>query len=511
VKPTLSPHLKQFAQCIGLASLILVMNYGDLLGGGADVRMHVPFPLVGIALAQLADIFLLALVLFAILAPLKRSRRYYPWARLALAILAPPYLFERMRQLIPYDLPDGLIVLLFALWGGLLLLLLFRFNRWYRQLMRLGDAVGVFLFLFACASIVQLLVITLWKPGPHQHTVAWATTPQSPRTHPKVVWIIFDELSFDQTFGHRAKDLALPNFDSLRAQSTLFTDTLPIGSRTVKVLPSLLTGHGVDDTRFSFSNKFRVHYTGVHGWHPLDGSQTVFADAQHQGWRTAVVGWYNPYCTLYAGTIDDCYFMNLDRIDGDMAQWNSFWRNTYNPLAQVVREIKAPARADKDSCNVDVRQRLQTHLDLESHALHVLHTDQADLVFLHMDIPHSPNIWSRIEDNYTTFCDSSYLDNLALADRVLGKYLAELRASPRWNDTTVIVEGDHSWRIDLWNWLPAWTAEDDAVTRNGFDPRPAVLIHQAGQTTPATDPNPWSLLNIHTVVEQVLHNQPVHF
>ena len=34
--------LKKLSQSIGLSSLILVMNYGDLLGGGSDVRMHVP-------------------------------------------------------------------------------------------------------------------------------------------------------------------------------------------------------------------------------------------------------------------------------------------------------------------------------------------------------------------------------------------------------------------------------------------------------------------------------------
>jgi hypothetical protein len=502
------PLLKKFAQCLGLSSLILVMNYGDLLGGGGDVRMHVPFPLVGIALAQLADIVILGLVLFAVLAPLKRSPKVYPWVRLALAILAPPYLFERMRQLIHYDVPDWLPVLVCVLWVVGLPLLLFKFNRWYRQLMRVGDAVGIFLFLFAVSSIAQLLFVMLWKPGPYRHDAAWETRSQPPRHHAKIVWVVFDELSFDQVFEHRAKNLSLPNFDALRAESTLFTDVQPVGSRTVKVLPSLLTGQGVDDTQFTFANKFKVHYTGVHGWHPLDGSGTIFADAQKQGWRTAVVGWYNPYCTLYAGAIDQCYFMNLDRIDGDMAQQNSFWRNTYAPLQQVVREIKAPARADKDSCNVDVRQRLKTDKDLEQHALELLHDDQADMVFFHMAVPHSPNIWSRIEDDYTTFCDSSYLDNLALADRILGKFMAELRASPRWADTTVIVEGDHSWRISLWDWLPAWTDEDDAASRSGFDPRPALVIHAPGQTKSATNATAWSLLNVHRVVEQALRGQP---
>ena len=49
--------LKKLGQCLGLASMLLVMSYGDLLGGGYDVRMHVPFALHGIVWAQLTDIF----------------------------------------------------------------------------------------------------------------------------------------------------------------------------------------------------------------------------------------------------------------------------------------------------------------------------------------------------------------------------------------------------------------------------------------------------------------------
>ena len=68
--------LKKLGQCLGLASMLLVMSYGDLLGGGYDVRMHVPFALNGIAWAQLTDIFLLGLLLFAVIGPLSRTRLY---------------------------------------------------------------------------------------------------------------------------------------------------------------------------------------------------------------------------------------------------------------------------------------------------------------------------------------------------------------------------------------------------------------------------------------------------
>jgi membrane-anchored protein YejM (alkaline phosphatase superfamily) len=173
--------------------------------------------------------------------------------------------------------------------------------------------------------------------------------------------------------------------------------------------------------------------------------------------------------------------------------------------------MKSPARADRDLCTFDVRQRYQTHIDLQQHAFQLLHTDQADFVLFHFSEPHSPNIWSRIHDDYTQFCDSSYLDNLALTDRVLGNVMAALKASPRWDQTTLIVEGDHGWRIDEWNWLPAWTEEDDAASRGVFDPRPALIIHQPGQAQPETVANPWPLIQIHGVVEQVLHGQAAKF
>ncbi len=86
--------------------------------------------------------------------------------------------------------------------------------------------------------------------------------------------------------------------------------------------------------------------------------------------------------------------------------------------------------------------------------------------------------------------------------------MALLRASPRWQDTTLIVQGDHSWRVELWDSLPAWTDEDDAASRNIFDPRPAMIIHRAGEATPQTDASPWPILNVHQVIEQALHAQP---
>src|SRR6202789_2908609 len=103
--------LKKLGQCLGLSSMVLVMSYGDLLGGGYDVRMHVPFGLHGIAWAQLTDIVLLGLLLFAVIGPLSRTRAY-PWVQLLLTIAVPPYLILLTRSEISLAVTKNLVLLL---------------------------------------------------------------------------------------------------------------------------------------------------------------------------------------------------------------------------------------------------------------------------------------------------------------------------------------------------------------------------------------------------------------
>ena len=502
--------LKKLCQSLGLASLILVTNYGDLLGGGADVRMHTPFPLAQVCFAHIADILILTLLLFLLLSAFARTH-VYPWVRLLLAIVLPPYLLQRTQSINSFDLIESLVALFLVLWAAIVLLLLLRYGKWYRRLIRAGSFVSAALALFALASIAQLLWVAAWKPAPNQIAAAWnqpADASQPPRQHPLLVWIVFDELSYDQLFEHRAPNLALPNFDALRAQSTLFTNTQSIGIHTVKVLPSLLTGRLVDGIRYTFRNRLWVHHADGSGRQLIDGPSSVFGDAVQSGWRTAAVGWYNPYCSAYAPSIQNCYWTDHDMQDGPISQRATLAANIASPLHQLAVELVSPVRADRDLCNYDLRLRHLTQIDLQQHALQILRTDQADFVFLHLSLPHSPNTWSRAQNGFTSQCGSSYLDNLALTDRVLGQLLATLQSSPRWGQTTIIVQGDHGWRTAIWRGLPAWTDEDEQASRGLFDPRPALLIHQPAQSTPQTVATPWPILQVHSVVQQLLRNQP---
>ena len=79
-------------------------------------------------MAQIADIVLVALLLFAVLSIAARTR-YYNWFRLVAAIVIPPYLVQRTQSFFPFDLIEGIVIILLVVWSGVLLLLLLRFGR----------------------------------------------------------------------------------------------------------------------------------------------------------------------------------------------------------------------------------------------------------------------------------------------------------------------------------------------------------------------------------------------
>jgi hypothetical protein len=500
------PLLKKLCQCIGIAALVQLHQYIPLLGGGYLFRLSSTVPLTTMVLAHIADIFLLAPALLVLLLAVGRTR-YYSLFRLLLEIAIPVFVFHFLR--LPHQ--PRLDAVFIPVWSALLLLLYFRFNHWYAVSERLGGTVAVLLFAFAMFSIGQMLSLITWRPGPQQILAAWRSSPQPPRTHPLVVWILFDELSYDQLFEHRAAGLQLPNFDALRAQSTTFTNVQPAGDQTARIIPSLLTGKRVDNVRLGIDNAFRVHYSDGSGWHPLHGADTVFADANRYGWRTAVVGWYNPYCTAYGDAIQDCQTYSFDLSMGWMNPTNTVWQNIQRSLAHRLPSDGSVGSRLSVLCSLVAREHARSQIVLQQEALQMLRTDQEDFVLLHLPFPHPPATWSRQQNTYNPQCGSSYLDSLAQTDNALGAILEILHNSPRWNDTSLVVQGDHSWRTYSWREHDGWTPEDGRASRNTFDPRPALFIHQAAQLQPRINATAWPETDVHKVLLQLVQGQAPTF
>ena len=99
----------------------------------------------------------------------------------------------------------------------------------------------------------------------------------------------------------------------------------------------------------------------------------------------------------------------------------------------------------------------------------------------------------------------SYLDSLDFTDHLLGQVLDRLEGQPRWASTTLIVEGDHSWRTWMWRSIPGWSAEDERISHGGqFDPRLLLLIHTPGQHNSRSIDTPTSLMTVHDTVAAMI-------
>jgi membrane-anchored protein YejM (alkaline phosphatase superfamily) len=177
----------------------------------------------------------------------------------------------------------------------------------------------------------------------------------------------------------------------------------------------------------------------------------------------------------------------------------SFAANLWFPLRIMAEQALAPRRAWTDDADWNSIGHIASVQDVQQHALHTLSTSNADIVYLHLPAPHPVAFWDRRTGKFAL--GGSYLDSLDYSDRLLGQMLDILSTQPRWANTTLIVQGDHSWRTQMWRPLPGWSAEDERISHGGeWDPRPLLMIHTPGQQSAKTIAAPTSLMYVHDAV-----------
>ncbi|MGA3048690.1 MAG: sulfatase-like hydrolase/transferase [Terracidiphilus sp.] len=487
---------KRVAQAWAFASILLLPNYADLTSGAGDARMRSPVPLTGIALAQLTDMVVVALLFFGAMEAL---RRIPGWTKIRWSLMAllPVLLFARNLDVMPFDVRPVTVLAGGVVWAAVLGALILKASRFAVKLRGAGSTLLAGFVVFAVMMTWQLGSAALWRPGPQVFRSPVAVEDQHRQ---RLVWILFDELAYKPTFEARDPSLHLPNFDRLRAESTLYTDMTPIAYRTTRAVPSLLLGLAVTDVTYTTRNQYLVQMENDPHWQTLDPNETLFGMAKQNGLTTSIVGWYIAYCPVFVGVATDCYWANEDAQDrGPTSTSESFAENVWFPLRILVEQVVAPSHAWADVAAWNAKGHEAAVKDLEQHALETAANSQADIVYLHLPVPHPPAVWDRRTGSFAL--GGSYLDSLDYSDRLLGRILDVLEAQPRWAETTLIVHGDHSWRTEMWRPLPGWSAEDERISHGGkWDPRPLLLIHTPGQLSAQTVTAPTSVMYIHDTV-----------
>jgi hypothetical protein len=512
VKPLTHPITVAF----GLANLYLLDLTGPLISTEHDLVYHLVGSASSVIVPIIVYLITLSLLLTALLYLAERpgSLRVIIWSAFLLAL--PSILLHTIANFAGIEIPDWVAysVAVFCLLVFIAISLFWRrFLPRFEAIQRAAAAIlGIFAFTGILISVQ--LVWSGWQarnlnPAPTLHQPQQAAT-QQPRQ--RILWILLDELSYQQLYERRFPGLELPAFDRLAAQSTVFTHVVPAGVYTRYILPTLFTGTPSDAVDISARGMLlSLRDPSTSKWTPFRQQETVFQDAIAAGYTTGIAGWYNPYCRILPEVLDHCFWTYRESTPANLSPNRSLAVDLLRPFRYLWLDTKhlfghGPGSPTDE--RRDIRQHTSDYQKLLAAGDAFLNDSSIDFLFLHMPIPHPYGFYDRNKKAFSTK-HTSYIDNLALADRYLAHVRSLLEQKNQWNSSTIIVMGDHSWRTtQIWKDSMTWTDEDQAASNGGqFDPRPAYIVKLPNQETAARIDQSFSAVNTRALLDALIRNQ----
>lgn len=490
-------------QGAGLAMLYLLPPFAEFLSPARRNFYHQLLPVTTLTRGMLIDVLLLGLLAgagFVVLNSFTPRVRNFLWlpvlsaaswivARDISTSLSNPVMRGHLLALTPY-VPLAVLVLAISL----LLLAPRIYSYFVRGAAVILAAAGIALVL---VILPQLVIACFSRVPREQSSFARPVNEGWKPGELRVVWILFDELSYRQALERRQPGIDLPAFTKLAAQSVTFSQLRPVGYETERIIPSLLLGRPVADVSGDANGNLLLRYASDKTWEYFDQDATMFAAAQRQGWGTGIAGWYNPYCRILNRVLDHCYWTFNQSVAGELfsrlSSRQSTWQNARDGLPLAARFQRLWHHSPPNQAlHADYRNLLNAGEAL-------IRDPDIRLAFIHMPVPHPPGLFRNPSVPGEEGFD--YLGNLLLADRALAKFLGSIATGPAAANTVVIVSSDHSWRVPLWRGEANWTQAEERATDGGvFDQRPVLMVRFPGQNTPEHVDHPQSEMIVHDLL-----------
>jgi hypothetical protein len=500
---------------LGVTSIYLLWLIGPLVTPAHDAIFHWSEPPFQLFVPPILDFCAFWLLLTLVLLFVRGRLRVAIWC--GMIALTPWMELKNWAFLTDSDPAHWLSLGLFGIAVAAFLLPLMLWRTAYEKRFEQVVTFASTLFLFSALSGVVILCEFAWFGWQARslnaelplHHAAYGRPAQAKR--PRVIWILFDELSYEQVYERRFPGLQLPSFDALAAQATVFTHAIPAGILTADVLPSLMDGMPIDSVRASSNGRqLYLHNSNTKAWQRFDEHDSVFQDALNLDYSTAVSGWYNPYCRILPDVLDHCFWTFGSSAENTMVPRGTLGSNLMRPWMRFFRSGLGHRLASfllhrSEGNELRAKQHILDYVALTDAADGMLDDESAGFVFLHIPIPHPGGIYDRTADKFA-LRHSSYLDNLALTDKLLGHIRSELERRGEWDASTIVVMGDHSWRTKMfWEDLPDWTKEEQIASGGGrFDDRPVYIVKLADQRTGARIDAPFAALNTRALLDDLL-------
>jgi hypothetical protein len=369
------------------------------------------------------------------------------------------------------------------------LLIVFTLARHSRRVISIARAIILIFSPFALMTFSQ----TTWslvKSHPANAAAknkSAADASDNTRPAARVLWVIFDEFDNHAAFTERPPSIELPELDRLRAESIVAANAYPPAKWTMISIPALITGKLIAEAQPSSYDELALKFDGARepvGW---SAQPNVFSRAREIGAKSALVGWYHPYCRVIGGDLNNCSFNvvanETERLNQRLYQSMVEHFRTIGRAAPVIREVLPKTLKTGRRWELTYIDSLKW-MSKESAAAAA--DGELSLVMIHFPAPHFPCQYDRrkddfVVDDFAVKSGCNYFDNLKLVDRTFGDLRRAMERAGWWDNTVVLVSSDHWWRRDIWPKNQSWTEEEQAVKSKDTDNHVPFMLKLKGQ------------------------------
>jgi len=480
--------LKDLAMSLSLANLCFLITWNELLNS--------PIRRFNAGLAVLINVAALALVFWIAVTVARRSSGVLPM-RLA-RFLFPLVLLFPIKTCARLLMPGKrfAIELLFLLLY-ILVVALFEVRPWHRMILNVSSACCLVLFPFCLITFYHAFRTLI--PVPANHSAAQPTSSIS--ASPRVLWLVFDEMDQRLAFEDRPATLHLSELDRIRAEGVYATNAYPPSDSTDVSMPALITGKLLSNAELV--NQSKLVITPADSGEPADlsGHTNLFTRAADAGYRTAVVGWHIPYCSLIGQSVSSCTWVDHEPttlVESMTKQLEALGGAV--PLAAdfVIAYQMEPQKRQMR------RKQYQDYSSVLEAAKTVIIDPDVRLILVHWPVPHLPGIYNRRADSFELNVESGYLDNLRLVDRTIGELRRDLEKANLWDDTALLVTSDH-WLRSFWKTMGP--DPDDRIVPGDQDQRVPFLMKLALQYKAVTYDASFNTVLTHDMVLALLRGE----
>jgi hypothetical protein len=330
----------------------------------------------------------------------------------------------------------GLAVLIAAVWA---------LRSYWRQLLRILSIVG---YTYAALALIRLFpyprsAFDFHRDAPLQAPGPSAAISPSPR---QVVWVIFDELDYDQTLGQPGgpHDPAMPNLEALVKVGVSASAAYSPARDTEASLPALLSGYSLSGLSYDEHGNVWLQ-TRSDGVHRFEQSDSVFARLPGGPQSGAIIGYYHPYCVVFPA-VHPCEAMPEENV----GRWFDALTFFGQPAIATARFLPGANELLPGALfrTFEPMYRIseQTVRDLPR----FLSLSEPALVFIHINLPHTPGDYVKRALHYSSTVGDreNYRRNLRLVDQMISQTVATLQRRASQQDILLIVSADHWHRLD---------------------------------------------------------------